>query len=260
MKSVCESGHSQKLESVRGSGLHSKQWNELAKSRRCHRDLPALLDLSLDFTFDQHGEGETTELSSMIAHAASLTSLRVSFDHFSEDDPSAVVHLPHVIGDGTHLRCLHSLSLTAVKATEKHLRNLVQTHSQTLRSLQLSNIDFVKAATADEFGPGSWIRFIQFLHDQASLHHVRFDGQFTNGWNEAWVTYDAGCQGTVSSGRDRAPRQYAQHCLRYRIERYVTARGANPFVAKNKTYAYAYHLPWDIQEDASWRFEGRLLW
>ncbi|KAH8595330.1 hypothetical protein B0O99DRAFT_511971 [Bisporella sp. PMI_857] len=266
LQSAYLSGHAQQLKSIRGSHLDLERWNAAAKSfRDCYRALPALHYLSLEFGFSQHGDGETIQLADMIAHASSLTSLRLSFDNFSWDDPSAIIHLPQVINDGLQWKHLRSLSLQAVATTEGFLRNLLLRHSESLRSLELSNINLNVAAIPDQYGRGSWIHFIQFLNETMSLEHIRFDGCFSNLWDEGWVSRDADWERAF--GVVCAPAQYSKDCLKYRIERFIIHTGPCPFAARmgkvdTESYdaAYDYHgLPWVFEEDNSWRFEHRLI-
>ena len=86
---------------------------------------------------------------------------------------------------------LKTLSLKAARATKRDLRAFLR-HASTLCSAELSNIDFRKAKNADEYGRGSFARFLQFLHEEMSLKQVRFDGALSNGWDGAWRTCDAG--------------------------------------------------------------------
>jgi hypothetical protein len=254
------------LKSVRGPHLDLERWNAAVKSfSNCYRALPALYHLSLEFQLAQHGDGETTQLADMIAHASSLTSLRLSFDEFSWDDPSAIIHLPQAINDKSQWKHLRSLSLQAVATTEGCLRNFLQRHSQTLRFLEISNINLKVAAIPDQYGRGSWIHFIQFLNETMSLEYIRFDGCFSNLRDEGWVTRDADWERAF--GIVRALPQYSDDCLKYRIERFITHAGPCPFTARTEKVdresynaAYDYHgLPWVFEEDNSWKFEHRLI-
>ncbi|KAJ6779699.1 hypothetical protein PWT90_07310 [Aphanocladium album] len=266
LDSLCKTGRSTHLHSIYGEGLELWRWSKIAGSLECHKRLPALRNLSLKFDFAQHGRDETTELSAMISHCLSLENLCLSFENFSFEDPTAVIHLPDIISDSAQLDCLGTLSLTAVNTTESGLRKLMQRLSKSLRSLELSTIAFGEASPADVHGKGSWILFITFLAEKMLLDHVRFSGSLTNGWDEAWVMQDAG---DVEIGLDgmEQPRTFAEDCLKHQIERYVTRRGPTPFVAKteNDDYDYDYgcysldKLPWKINLDDSWWVEERLL-
>lgn len=37
---------------------------------------------------------------------------------------------------------------------------------------------------------GSWIQFLQFLHEDITLQHVNFSGNLSNAWDEIWIRYD----------------------------------------------------------------------
>ena len=72
LQSACESGHYERLESIHGSRIDLKRWNDIAATVDCHGTLPALRDLSLEFDLAPRHEGETKELSDWIASASSL--------------------------------------------------------------------------------------------------------------------------------------------------------------------------------------------
>lgn len=266
LEALCETGHYVHLRSVHGKELDLKRWDKIAQSLKCHKQLPALHALSLEFAFAQHGQDETGQLSSMITHASSLQNLRLSFGDFSFDNPSAVIHLPNVISDRAELGCLRVLSLTAVKTTEGGLRKLMQRLSETLESLELSTIELEQASPPDEHGRGSWILFMRFLAEQMKLSRARFGGSLSNGWTEAWVTRDAGDVDIGMDGTD-SPKPFAEDCLKYQIERYVTRRGPTPFTEKTETETeegdygcYSLNkLHWKLSLDDSWVFEERLL-
>ena len=53
--------------------------------------------------------------------------------------------------------------------------------------LNLSHITFCEGNDVDQTERSSWIEFIGFLGSSMSLEYVRFQGNFSNGWDEAWV-------------------------------------------------------------------------
>ncbi|KID81938.1 hypothetical protein MGU_10747 [Metarhizium guizhouense ARSEF 977] len=263
LQSACFAGHAHQLRSVRGSHLDLRRWNSTATLFiDCYRALPVLHHLSLEFELAKHDGGETTQLADMISHASSLTSLRLSFDDFSFDDPHDGIHLSEFINNEIHWEHLRSLSLQAVVTSEGCLRGLLRRHSQSLRFLELSNIKFKKPAfPLDGFERGSWILFIQFLSEHMSLDDIKFDGCFSNQWNEGWVTHDADRERDF--GLESVPAQYPHDCLKYRIERYITHNGSCPFIEQtgevNGEFYHYHNLPWVFGEDESWRFDYRLI-
>lgn len=212
-QTACLSGHAHRLRTLRGSNLDLRRWNTAAgKSLKdCDKALPGLEHISLEFDLAQHGYGDTTTLAGIIAGASSLKALRVSFDSFSYDDPSAVIHLPQLIYGAIRWDHLRRLSLQAVVTTEKDLESLLARHKETLRSLELSNINF-EAVASGIYRHGSWIRFIHFLSETLSLEHVRFNGCFSNRQDEGWVTRDVDDE--QRPGSSTVPKPYTTKCLK----------------------------------------------
>ncbi|KAJ3496095.1 hypothetical protein NLG97_g2915 [Lecanicillium saksenae] len=232
--------HSSHLNSIHGDELDLKRWNSIAASHTCHRQLPELHELSLEFRKVRHEKDETPQLAEMIAQAGSLRKLRLSFDVLTAGKPGFDVHLPDVIGQGLHLRFLGNLSLMGVRTTEAFLRELMQKLSGTLSSLELEEISF-ETADSEWADPEmvelecnwSWIHFLSFLADNMSLKHAKFDGELSSG-QEQWEVGHDGTEGAQSSNHD---------CLKCRIERYVTHQGPNPFPANMKYFEqdYSWH-------------------
>ncbi|KID83164.1 F-box domain, Skp2-like protein [Metarhizium guizhouense ARSEF 977] len=264
LQSTCLSGHAKQLERVRASNIDLKRWNDMAASFiDCYESLISLQHLSLEFAFAQHSDDEVAHLARMIGNATSMTSVRLSFDSFSFDEPLAVIHLPQVIGDDVYFKHLRSLSLQALATPEAHLRSILKRHCESLHSLELSNMEFKKNAVKDEHGRGSWVLFIEFLNREMSVDHVKFNGTFSNSWNEGWVARSD--SNRTKSAFDGSRSQYSNDCLLYRIEQFVTGGGtyANPFTTRSLEddydYSYGHNLPWKFEADESWYFEGRLL-
>jgi hypothetical protein len=263
LQSACLSGHAQQLRMVEGSHLDLKRWSTAAAAslNDCSEALPALRHLSLEFDLALHHDGDAITLARIIERATRLESLRLSFEEFSWDDPRAVIHLPQILPQTIQWKHLRRLSLQAVVTTEGCLRDLLQRHALSLRSLELSNINIEAAAASNKDERGSWIHFIHFLSEILSLERIRFNGCFSNLWNEGWVTRDAEEKRWLGSTQGFTP--YPDDCLKYRIERFITHGGVSPFAARNGRRGdglYDYHnLPWIFKEDDSWMFESRLV-
>lgn len=263
MQSACVSGHARQLRIVHGSHLNLRRWNAAAAGsvRDYNAALPALQHLSLEFDLDQHRDGDATTLASIIASALSLESLRVSFETFSFVDRCAVIHLPQLMCGTTRWEHLRRLSLQAVVTTEGYLRDFLERHAATLRSLELSNIKLEAVFIAGQNRHGSWIRFIRFLSETLFLEHIRFNGFFSNMWDEAWLSRDAGYEWRELRS-SKAPVPYPADCLKYSIENFVTHDGLKPFTLRTNRDDEGlspHNLPWVFAEDRSWKFEHHLL-
>lgn len=263
LQSACLSGHAQQLRAVQGSHLDLKRWSAAAAAplSDCYEALPALRHLSLEFDLAQHSDGDSTTLARVILGATCLESLRLSFEEFSWDDPCAVIHLPQILPPTIQWDHLRRLSLQAVVTTEACLQGLLERHAPSLRSLELSNINLEAAAAPNQDKHGSWIHIIHFLSEILSLEQVRFNGCFSNSWDEGWITRDAEKKRRFGGPPGLIP--YPDDCLKYRIERFITHGGVSPFAARkgrgaDRLYDYC-NLPWIFEEDDSWMFEPRLL-
>jgi hypothetical protein len=140
----------------------------------------------------------------------------------------------------------------------------LERYTGSLRSLELSHIYLEEDTTENpDRQHGSWIRFIHFLERKLSLEHSGFNGNFSNSWNEAWVTRDADDKWLPEGSK--TPLSYTADCLKYRIERFVTHGGLSPFTARtildedDDEDSLPHDLPWNFAEDSSWKFEPRLL-
>lgn len=258
VQSACVAGHARRLRTVRGSHLSLKRWNAAALLGDCIDVWAALQHLSLEFTHDQRVAEDMTTLGSIIASAPSLRSLRISFDTLSVAVLHAVVHLPQVIYPTVRWEHLERLSLQAVVTSEICLRRLLESHARTLRSLELSEITFEPGLLKKRTVRGSWVNFIHFLSATLTLEHVRFDGCFSNQWDEGWVSRDPEDERWPGSANPAVP--YPADCLKFRIERFITHEGDSPFSPNTYTddgWSGDYNLPWVFAEDQSWRFEGR---
>jgi hypothetical protein len=210
------------------SNADLKLWNSFASSKsHDFGTLSALRHLTVGFeeNDETQGRGNMSKLKGLIA-TPSIESLDISFVPYMGDEPLSIARLSHLIDDKQHWPHLTTLSLTGFRTTETALRQLLERHSATLRSLKLSNMAFklsniVFAVGNDLPELPSWVKFLKFLNENLELIHVKFDGRLSSDFSESWVTYeyndDAGyCFGDTP----RIP--YPDDCLKYRIERFVT--------------------------------------
>jgi len=57
-----------------------------------------------------------------------------------------------------------------------------------MRALELSNMCLTQDDNPNQNQQGSWVQIIHFLSEMLYLEHIKFDGWFTNWWDEAWST------------------------------------------------------------------------
>lgn len=265
LQSAYLSGRGKTLCSVQGSDLDLERWNTIAtSSRRYYKALPALRHLCLEFELVLDDDVQTTSLADMVANLPSLLSLRLSFDYLSFENPYASINLSQIVDSTLTWQYLSKLSLQAVVTTEEFIRDLLSRHANTLRSLELSNIRFkVTTASRKREKQGYWVRFILFLGQDMSLTHIKFNGAFSNSWDEGWTTSDA--DDRRHHRQVGIPTEWPTDCLKYRIERYITKGAECPFRPRTENDSGdcwdgpSYRLPWVFQEDDSWTFEPRLI-
>lgn len=157
------------------------------------------------------------------------------------------IGIPLVISDKIHWKYLRSISLHAVMSTERYLSDILQNNAENLRTLQLTEILLLE--DTDDTGNivhGSWINFIEFLHQKMSLEHVRLNSALHTINREGWLSH---YQPGVS---------YPDGCLKFNLERYITHQGAFPLTARTDDWTRKcdpYHnLPWAYKADASWKY------
>lgn len=256
LQAACVSAPDRQLREIRGSQLDLIFWEHMgSRVFNFWGSLTALKRISLEFSpaFQPYEREKPTHLANMINRAVSLESLQLRFGGIRTPMIHSLFFLPQVFDDKMCWESLRRLSLQAVVSTEEYLRSLLQRHAKSLRFLELSDIKFEKATQTGEYG--SWIQFIIFLNHVMLLEYVRFEGSFSNAWNEWWIVGDAGSY----AGEDRRL-HYPDDCLKFQIERFIIHDGPCPFIPKklatNKESDNDHGLPWDFKPDLSWKLES----
>ncbi|KAL5326411.1 hypothetical protein ACEPPN_004096 [Leptodophora sp. 'Broadleaf-Isolate-01'] len=165
-------------------------------------------------------------------------------------------------------RHLKHISFQHLVTPEAGLRDFLQRHGNSLKSLELKDIllhpgDNVmhmldEESIGDRKGNeevGSWLDMIEFLRTSLSLSRMKFGGILANGRNEAWK---------VSGPRMDIPGMVYEDYLKPRIEKYIRVGGKNPIElvptdrvmaevpTDNKFDTRGLEIPY-IWEDDSWR-------
>jgi hypothetical protein len=210
------------------SNADLKLWNTFASSKsHDFGTLSALRHLTIGFEENDgtEGRGNMSKLKGLVA-TPSIESLDISFVSYMGDEPLLAARLSHLVDDKQHWPHLTTFSLTGFRTTETALRQLLERHSATLRSLKLSNMAFTLPSivfAADNNLPElpSWVEFLKFLNENLKLTYVKFDGRLSNDFSRTWVTYEYNDNAGYCFG-DTPPIPYPDDCLKYRIERFVT--------------------------------------
>jgi hypothetical protein len=253
----CSLAKSPQLVSIRGSDLEVATWNKTADTLSKHfQSLGSLRHLSLDFEFEHDQLWSMSGLSKLLAHLPALESLRLSFDYIPIEGTSA--NLEDFIDTSRPWTSLRKLSLQAVNASDKVLRELLTRHANTLSWLELTHINLREPGHEQTYddeeggGPkqGSFLELFQFLREAMSLDHVRFNGNLLNSWDEAWVSPELEYE-----------EEYPYNCLKYRIERFITKGEPFPFreLSDDDKGVGFYGVPFAYEQDDSWQYDDRLL-
>ncbi|KAH6670153.1 hypothetical protein B0J14DRAFT_546063 [Halenospora varia] len=224
-------------------------------------DLSCLRLLSLEFISECRG-GSTPALASFLRRAPNLESLRLSYGDYGSHNL-----LPSRLFDNLlYWKQLRYLSLQNMNLPPWRLRKLLQRHSATLRSLELSSMTLQDSnKTLKGSTRALWIAMIQFLSQSMSLKLVKFDGYFVTDSGEAWSTFGKEKDIFVS------PPRY-DNCLISRIEHFITNSGPCPFTLKSSDQqrkvdvevGHTEHswIPenfWAWEEDNTWTFAPFLV-
>ncbi|KFZ17825.1 hypothetical protein V501_01534 [Pseudogymnoascus sp. VKM F-4519 (FW-2642)] len=195
---------------------------------------------------DDMSKISTRSLATLLTRAPNLTSLRLSYGSHP------TICRNRLFDPSLHWKHLTNLSLQSLALSPSHFQQLLQRHSTTLLSLELSNMDLEQRD--NEIYEGSaqalWITMIKFLSHSMSLKQIKLIGSFETNTNEAWSTYG---DGDISVCR---PRQ--DGCLLSRIEHFIIHGGLCPFMLKmDASYNEEFWNPkhsWTWEEDDTWRF------
>ena len=175
------------------------------------------------FSYKDHPVVGLVELRQILEKALKLEVLRLSFDLTEAYTPTALFDeiWPRVI----HYSNLKRLELGCLVVSQLRLMSFLSLQAPTLRSLELSEMEFEWEEARDNNCQGSWTDTIHFLEERLNLTRVNFVGLLTNGWDEEWY-FEA------RDDRSIYPFLYEDRplteTLKYRIEQYVTKGGICP--------------------------------
>jgi hypothetical protein len=222
--------------------------------------LKSVQQLNMTFTGDNYineGDTEAAILIEFLGKFQSLTNLRLMVAPWttSHEFPFEVPPSP-LFPNSLYWKNIHALHIGGITLYPADLRNLLQRHSNTLRSLELSDITFTfleEAPPQEE--QAQWILMIEYLEENLSLESMKFEGRFVYADIEAWNTFGQGMHYQIG------PRQ--DECLVSRIERFIEHRGPCPFTLKDlptapSTYFHPKEI-WTWEVDSSWEFDTGLL-
>ena len=143
-----------------------------------------------------------------------------------------------------HWLNLQRLVLQGFRTTEKVFKKFLNEHAASLKSLWLSNMEFALVAREEGIAcGGSFLSLIHFLRFSLQLENMKFNGTFSNHWDEGWIL-------------DWRNRTHNKSCMKYCIERYIVHGGNCPLQPPDKEDEMD---GWQEQGDDSWRFEYNLI-
>jgi len=119
-----------------------------------------------------------------------------------------------------HWKYLSHLSLRYIITTQRALEGILLRHTDTLRSLKLANIRFLRDTLDGTMLPGSFIGLFQFLNTSLFLTSISLSSILSNGVNEAFRVHNK-----KKENNDKC----ASGCLLKNIEKFGTHNGPFPF-------------------------------
>ncbi len=123
---------------------------------------------------------ELDSLANFIANASVLQKLELSFSQRRAE-------LDALFRKQTYWPSLNTLCLTAVNASFRPLKTLLEAHAHTLRTLELSDITLHKRLQDQNDPAAPWISLIQLMHEDLKLTHTRLHGRL-HSYSEVWAT------------------------------------------------------------------------
>lgn len=266
-----EPSHIEQLAEISASGIDFRLWTRtIPGSFVFQRQTSALQRLSLAF--------KTTSstiippaLWCMLDRVPALRFLHLAFERqvpslgLFTDTPQRF-EFTNIIPRSQHWRNLESLSLGGIETTYTYLQRILKKYANSVRSLTLSNVEFVPESGKDEiFEYGSlWIKLFHFLSETMSLTHFSIRGTLSaqveskpSGKNRPIV--DIFSVGGTPRSRT-LPHVPPPQCMKCRIERFATRKGPCPFIYDEGATVNNGPLdngligaiPWDWDEDSSW--------
>ncbi|MCJ1453093.1 hypothetical protein MMC28_003438 [Mycoblastus sanguinarius] len=192
-KALLEAAHAScgRLKNIEGIGIPYETFDMLGISPAVNEeDMRTVRHLNLYVACDRQRDRRTEYLAKFLANALMLQSLQLSFDRqTSFAFQGQNVKLSELLVDRIHWPSLNKLHLATIETSEADLKDFLETHSSTLRSLELCNITLRKWPPSGHGKGDSWVTLIQFLSESLSLKHVSLDGELTSP-AEGWATYD----------------------------------------------------------------------
>ncbi|ELR10084.1 hypothetical protein VC83_07588 [Pseudogymnoascus destructans] len=264
---VFRSENPQQVKQLRGEMLDYESLRKVEKAIP-QLTLKNIQLLCLEFTSEDHmSQASTRSLAALLKRAPNLTSLRLSYgDHLRSLENISTSFRSRLFDTSLHWKHLTNLSLQNLALSPSYLQQLLQRHSTTLLSLELSDMALQRGNETIEGGARAlWITMIQFLSQSMSLKRIKLIGRFTTDTNEAWSTCGAGEDGSVCP-----PRQ--DGCLISRIEHFIIHGGLCPFTLRKPERLYDVHMDashnegpwipkhsWSWEEDDTWRFAAFMI-
>jgi hypothetical protein len=209
--------------------------------------------LHLGFVLNECNGGDEcfSRLNTFLAQFVRLKELRFSSGDYEPLKSGWIEFVQtSVFPDTLHWDHLATLALSGMGLSTVCLRDLLQKHSKTLRSLELSNMAIYETTpTISGLYKSLWILMIQTISESLSLAHMRFFGLFEShhtGCFERWRAPDKSEYGTV----------HPEISLIRRIELYITDNGQCPFSPREVVTVGSANpkIFWVWEEDHTWQY------
>ncbi|KAH7361042.1 hypothetical protein BKA65DRAFT_197328 [Rhexocercosporidium sp. MPI-PUGE-AT-0058] len=269
LKAAHAAGRTDYVKKIKAADMDLTAWNSIG--RRANPKSMVLPNLAaIDLQFEMCFMMDSPCLKRILVEAPLLQHLALSFNSLDSASYRSrrYVQLSDIVAQDQCWEHLKHVSLQHLATPDSEVRDFLERHNKSLRSLELKDIllhpgDSVNTtpdeeAIEDRKGNeevGSWLDMIEFLRTSLSLERVRFGGILANGRNEAWK---------VSNPRMEIPRTAYTDYLKPRIEKYICDGGKNPIElvptdrvmveapTDSKFDTRGLEIPY-IWEDDSWR-------
>ncbi len=198
------------------------------------------------------GRARKSKIAKLVGAATTLDKLDVSYDYCPDD--VACFHDENRLADILQFRSswphLTTINLKGFFTDGATLVNFLESHSSTLRSLELTNISILVLTDEPKIPPGSvtasWVSIIRFLENSLHLKHIILNGYFSyceDGLRDFWYS-STDYKARLSNTQERDLFVYRPDCLRLRIQRFIVEGGECPLPARREL--------WEEVGDDSW--------
>lgn len=233
---VITAAGSKPLKSIQAKGIHMGTLREAIYPHIGLRDLKNLEQLELIFR-DRVDTNGTWIPEGFHLLPDSTANLRCLSFHLNWPHEQGVCRASAALLSAKSWTKLQYLSLQGISVEEDHLLQFFAAHTDSLRTLDLCNIDFHVGSEK----PGSIKSLFTGLHQYTMLDEVRLRGVFRSFGKEAWY-----------APQEEEYQVRLIDCIRKRIENYLAHKGEYPFLTEDESWVSRPDLSRTSRLDLPW--------